>query len=124
MQERLIILAVDAHSLAAGVRGESDRFFEKQALAGHGEIDAAEAYFARDAMMIADRVVAEERKVEAVVAARRAVATAGIAAGSHQYRFDIEPKTNRRLVAGVFHRHRHLGHLAGMFHPERRRAIG
>ena len=42
-------------------------------------------------------VEAEEREPEAVLAAGRAVATAGVAAGLHEDRHHVEPEADRRL---------------------------
>ena len=80
LQQRLVVLAVRLEPLAAGVRHGADRLLQQQALRGHGQVDAADADLAREAVVVAVGIEAEQRKPEAVLAAGRAVAAAGVAA--------------------------------------------
>src|SRR2546426_110103 len=54
------------------------------------------------ALVIAVGVVAEQRQAEAVLAAGRAVARAGVAAGPHEDRHDVELEADGAVGLGFF----------------------
>jgi hypothetical protein len=81
VDEGLVGGAVFFEELAAGVGNGSDGLGEEQRLLGQGEIDPAAGVFAGQAEVVALGIEAEQREVEAVLAAGGAVAGAGVAAG-------------------------------------------
>ena len=102
--KRLVVLAVGGEPLAAGVRHAAVGLLHQQALARQRQIDAAEADLAREAVMVAVGIEAEQRQVEAVLAAGRAVATAGVAAGPHEDRHHVELEADRPIDRRVLDR--------------------
>ncbi len=58
--------------------------------------------------MVAVGVEAEQREAEAVLAAGRAVATAGVAAGPHEDRHHVELEADRRIDGRVLYADRHV----------------
>ena len=80
-RERLVELAVRLEPLAAGVLDGADGLLEQRAVGGHGQVDPPAAHLAGQAEVVALGVEAEEREPEAVLAAGRAVAAPGVAAG-------------------------------------------
>ena len=97
--QSLVEPAVGAEAHAAGVLHRAQAFPHDQALLGEREVDAPANLFAREPVIIAIRVEAEQREVEAVLAARRAVACARVAAGLHEHRHHVELETDWLCVA-------------------------
>ncbi len=94
---------------------------------GDGEVDAPAADLAGEAVVVAVGVEAEQRQAEAVLAAGRAVAAAGVAAGPHEDRHHVELEADRPVGRGVLDRHRHRDRLAADTRPSapsRRRPPG
>ena len=110
--ERLIEFAVGLEPLAAGVLHRADRLLQQRAVGGDGQVDAPADHLAGQAVMVALGIEAEERDPEAVLAARRAVATAGVAAGPHEHRHHVEPEAERGLNRGLGDLDRHRERLA------------
>ena len=81
------------------MRHRAHGLLQDQALFGHGQVDAAIAQLAGEAEVIALGIEAEQREAEAVLAAGRAVAAAGVAAGPHEDGHDVERKLIGRATA-------------------------
>ena len=75
----------------------ADGLLQQRALGGHGQVDPPAAHLAGEAVVVAVGVEAEEREPEAVLAAGRAVAAAGVAAGPHEDGHHVEPEADRRV---------------------------
>ena len=105
-------LARRLEPLAAGVRHGAGGLLEQQALGRDGEVDAPAADLAGEAVVVAVGVEAEQREAEAVLAAGRAVAAAGVAAGPHEDRHHVELEADRRLDRGLRDLDRDLDRLA------------
>ena len=106
MVERLVELARGLEPLAAGVLHRADGLLEQGAVRGDRQVDPPADHLAGQPVMVALGVEAEERDPEAVLAAGRAVAAPGVAAGPHEDRHDVEPEAERRLRRGLGHLHR------------------
>ena len=94
-QQRLVIFGVGFEAAAAGVRDRASGFQQQQTLFGNGEIEAAADDLLREAVVVARRIIAEERQMEAVLADGRAVASTAVAAGAEEDGHDVETKTGR-----------------------------
>ena len=91
-----IVVAFGLEPFSAGVRHGPGRFEQYEALLRNRQIDPAETGFARQPKVIARRVVAEQRQPEPVLAARRAVACARVAARTHPDGHHVKLKADRR----------------------------
>ena len=76
--------------------------FEHQALFGQREIDPACNRLTGEPVVVAVRIVAEQREAEAVFAARGSVATAGIAARLGEDGHDVFNEADRLFGFGTF----------------------
>ena len=123
-QEGPIGFTVRREEFAAGVRHFARGFFEDQTLLRQGEIDAASDRLAREAVVVAVRIVAEQREPETVFAAGGAVATAGVAPGFGEYGHDVFDETDRLCDCGGFDFHRHDQCLALELHLQLGLPIG
>ena len=92
---------------------------------GNGQVDPPADHLAGEPEVVALGVEAEERDPEAVLAARRAVAAAGVAAGPHEDRHHVEPEADAAAatlawatLTGTVDR------LAAEGDGQRRRAVG
>ena len=118
LQQRLIERAVLFHQTAAGVwdraggLGEHQRFFRQR------QVDPAAGHFGGEPEVVAFRIEAEERKVEAILPPRGAVAGAGVAAGSGEDRHHVELEGNRPGLFRVFDGHGHLGAEPAVVDPQ------
>lgn len=97
--------------LAPGVRHIAHGFGDEQGFLGQGEIDAASGELMGDAEMIAVRIEAIQRELEAILAAGSAVAGTGIATSGGQHGHDIELEGNFACDVGLFDGD---GNLAGL----------
>ena len=117
-------LALVVEALAAGVRHLAGGLFEQQALGRQGEIDAAAVDLARQAVVVAVGVEAEQRQAEAVLAAGRPVAAADVAAGAHEDRHHVELEADRPIGLGVLDRDRARDRPAAELDDEVGHAVG
>ena len=101
-----VVLALHGELLAAGMRHGTDALLDEQAVLGRGQIDAANADFAGQPIVVPLRVEAEQREAEAVLAASRPVATARVAAAPHEDRHHIQLKADPSLGGGFLHGNR------------------
>ncbi len=74
-----MVRAVLRDEFAAGMGHAAGGFGQEERLFGQGEIDAASRLLAGEPEVVALRIESEQRKVEAVLAAGRAVTGAGVA---------------------------------------------
>ena len=81
-------------------------------------------HLAREAVVVAVRVEAEERQAEAVLAAGRAVAAAQVAAGPHEDRHHVELEADRPIHLRVLDLDRHRDRLAAELDLQLGRAVG
>ena len=96
-QQRRVEFAVGLEPLAAGVRDRARRLAQEQAFLGNGEVHPPARLLAREAEVVAVRIEAEEREAEPVLAARSAVARAGVAAGAREDGHHVEAETGRTI---------------------------
>ncbi len=87
-----VVRAFRGENLAAGVGNFAERFEQEQAALRHGEIDAATSDVIDDAVVVARRIVTEEREHEAVFALCRTVAGASIATRTEKNGHDVLPE--------------------------------
>ena len=119
-----VVGVVGPESGAARVGHGGGRLGEQQTLGGEGEVDPPSTDLAGESVVVGLGVEAEEREPEAVFAAGRAVATAGVAAVSHEDRHHIAAETQVGGEAGMFDVHRHRACLVGEGDRERGVAVG
>jgi hypothetical protein len=99
---RFVELGLRLEALAARVLDGARRLLDQEALLGDRDADAAAGHLAGQAEPVAVGVEPEEREAEAVLAARGAVAGAGVAAGAHEDGHHVELEADRAVGGGCF----------------------
>ena len=120
-----ICMRVDLQPRAAAVRHFADRLGQQQAAVGSGRKQPPAAAFLHQVLEVLGWLKAQQRKLEAVLAAGLAVAAAAVAAQLGEDRHDLIGKVDRRLVAKVGDRGLdRSGRSGGTGGRDRGRAIG
>ncbi len=117
-------VAVFFEALAPRVGDGAEALLNDQTFPGKREVDPPADAFLRQPVVIALGIVAEEREVEAVLAARGAVTAPGIAARFHEHGHDIEPEAQRPLDLRVFNHDGHGQFVSLEFDAQLRFAVG
>ena len=106
---QVVIISVHLQPPTATMRHHRRALHEQQALVRSRREQPAPPRFLHEMFVILRRLKPEQRKFEAILPARLAVATAAIAARLRENRHDLVRKINRRHMAELLHRHRGRG---------------
>ena len=90
------------------------RLEQQQAVSGAAGKSAAAAVFLDQRLVVELRLEAEQRQLEAVLAARLAVAAAGVAAELGEDRHDLVGEVDRQVDVACFRLDRHLDRLVAV----------
>ena len=111
--QRSIQLGVFLEPFPSRMADPAGALLEQQAVVYQREVEPAAVELSCQAVVVAIRVVAEEREHEAIFSAGRAMAASGIAAGLHEDGHDIELEADRPVDGGVLDRDRQRDGLSG-----------
>src|SRR5205085_5523983 len=92
---------------ASAMRNRSDGFHEQEAASRSGRENPASPRFLQQMLVIFGRLEPEERKLESVLSARFAVASAAVASGLGKDWDDLVGEVDRRIGLEILHDNRH-----------------
>ncbi len=122
-QQGLVVVVVGVEEFAAGVGHGAGGLLQHQALLRHRQVHAPADQLPGQAVVVAGRVEAEQRQVEAILAAGGTVATAVVATVLHEHGHHVQPETDRPRPGRVLDQHRHFRLEAGVLDEQERAAV-
>ena len=106
---------ISVEKFTAGVRYGTTAFSEEEGVFRNGEIDAAARLLPGNAIVVTLGVIPEERKHEAILAARRSMAGSSVAATGSENGNDVLLKADFSTSCSSFYDERNVHLLASKF---------